>query len=141
MDITEFLLEKGYQIEYKTTAPKGRGKFQYFCAINKKPSDEEMMECEDKYNVKILKCNFKKGKELTILMKKREEKTEVVKTNIVDISLHDITEMIYNKNLDREDLYNKLSMFQNSAYTKGYNAHKKAWEKLLGVQSIKDEDD
>lgn len=143
MDITDFLLEKGYKIEYKTLNPKGRGKFQYFCGIDKKPTDEEIAEIEKEYKVKVLKCNFKKGKELTILMKKcQEEERKEVESKIIDISLNGITEMVYDKDLSRDQLRDLLSMFQTSAYTKGYNAHKGAMEKLLGTQiNFKSEDE
>ena len=41
-DITDYLIEKGYKIEYKTVSPKGRGKYQYSCGIDRKPSEEDI---------------------------------------------------------------------------------------------------
>ncbi len=71
-DISEYLIQKGYKIEYKTINPKGRGKFQYDCAINKEPIDEDIREMEHNLGLIVLKSNFKKDKELTIIYKEKK---------------------------------------------------------------------
>ena len=131
MDITEFLVEKGYKIEYSTVSPKGRGRYTYSCIINKKPNDNDIAELQTKLNVIVLKNNFKKEKELTLLIKKEETKEEDKIDPVVDMNLDMITEMIYKKDLSFQELKDRLNMFQNSAYTKGFNAHKAAIQKLL----------
>ena len=131
MDITEYLVEKGYTIEHSMVTPKGRGKYQYTCVIDKKPNDEDINGLQDLLNVTVLKNNFKKGKELTLFIRKEEVK-EVDKPKVVEnMNLDMITEMIYKKDLTYQELKDRLNMFQNSAYTKGFNAHKSAIRKLL----------
>lgn len=130
MDITEFLVKLGYKIEYSTVTPKGRGKYQYNANVNKKPTDSDINELQDLLNVKVLKNNFKKEKELTLLVIKEEVKEEN-KVKLVDMNLDAITQIIYNKDLSYQQLRDNLSIFQNSAYTKGYNTHKAAIQKLL----------
>jgi len=133
MDITEFLVEKGYKIDYNTVSPKGRGKYQYNCAINRKPIDKDIVELQEKLNITVLKNNFKKGRELTLLIKKNETKEEDKVVHMVNMNLNTITEMIYKKDLTYQQLRDRLNMFQNSAYTKGFNAHKAAIQKLLNT--------
>lgn len=135
MDLKTFLLEKGYKVENLIETPKGRGKFQYSCLVDKKPNDDDMREYCEKRGMIVLKNNFKKGREMTLLMKKevKEEKREIFEER-KDIDLNMIVEMIYDKDLTREELRDKLNMFQTSAYTKGFNAHKLAMEKLLGTE-------
>lgn len=128
-DITDFLIQKGYKIEYKTINPKGRGKFQYSCIIDKKPIDCDIEELQKKLGVTILNNNFKKGTELSMLIKKNEDTDKQIE--VVDINLDDVSEMIYKKELSRKELRYILNMFQSSCYTKGYNAHKNAIKKLL----------
>ena len=136
MDITDFLVKKGYKIEYNTVSPKGRGKYQYNAVIDKKPIDDDINELQEKLNITIIKNNFKKGRELTLLIRKNEPREEDKVVPVVDMNLDTITEMIYmatqdDKELTRDNLRQMLNMFQNSAYTKGFNAHKTAIKKLL----------
>lgn len=124
-DITDFLTEKGYVIENATVKPEGRIKYQYKCIINKKPNDEDIKELQIKINSMILKNNVKKGKELTLLIKKNEQiedKNEVKPA--VDINVDIITDMIFKKDLSYQELKGLLNTLQNSAYTKGFNAYK-----------------
>lgn len=130
-DITEFLVKQGYKIEYNTVTPKGRGRYQYNANIDKKPSDEDIDGLQDLLNVTVLKNNFKKGIELTLLIKKNEVREEDKVEVIQDMNLDMITDMIYKKDLSYQELKDRLNMFQNSAYTKGFNAHKEAIKKLL----------
>ena len=128
-DISEFLINKGYKLEYKIINPKGRGKFQFDCGIDRKPTEEETKEMEEKLGLKVLKNNFKKGT-LTMLIKPNE-KTEKEKRIIIDLNINDVVDMIYKKDLSRQELKDVLNMFQNSAYAKGYKTHKVAIKKLL----------
>jgi hypothetical protein len=130
MNFTNFLIKKGYKVESSTCTPKGRSKTQYSCIIDKKPLEEDIEEIQEHYNVDILKCNFRKGKELTILAKEHVKKTQA-NTDIVDINLDTITDMLYGIEMTRDEMREKLSMFQNSSYTKGFNAHKNAMKKLF----------
>lgn len=129
MDITDYFIQKNYKIEYQTISPKGRGKFQYSCIIDKKPTNNDIDDLQQILNITVLKNNFKKEKELTMLIKKNEETDKQVE--VIDINLYDVTEIIYTKNLNREELRDLLIQFQTSSYTKGYNAHKNAIKKLL----------
>ena len=133
MDISEFLLKKGYQINSSTITPKGRGKVQYFCIIDKKPLIEDLEDCELYYGIDVLKCNFKKGRELTVLMVMKETEEQEKKEEIQNLGIDDAVDMIYNKDLSREHIKNILTMFKNSCYAKGYNTHRNAIRKLLNM--------
>lgn len=136
MDITDFLIEKGFKIDTKTLTPKGRNRIQYSCIIDKKPEDILIKECEERYGMKILKFRFRKGRELIVLMRKEDKKKNVEKPieENKNINLDMIIDAIHNKELSKEELTQKLTAFQNSVYIKGYNAHRNAVAKLLNVQ-------
>ena len=124
--ITEYLIEKGYEIEHKTINQKDRGKFEYVCEIDKKPIEEDVKEMEEIFGIKILKNNFRKGKELRMLIRKIEEEKEEQKEEVKrNLNIDEIVEFIYNNNLSREELRNLLNMFQNISYTKGYKSNEK----------------
>lgn len=131
MDITDFLIERGYKLESKRITPKGRGKTQVFCLINKKPIEQDLYDCEDLYGIEILKCTFKKGKELTILMKKSEDRKPQLSQIKKELTLDEVTEEIFGNELSREELRNLLINFQNSCFNKGFQTHKAAIKKLL----------
>ena len=42
MNVTEYLVGKGYVIEHSMVTPKGRGKYQYSCVIDKKPIEDDI---------------------------------------------------------------------------------------------------
>lgn len=130
MDISDFLIEKGYQIESKIITRKGRGKIQFSCNVNKKPEEQDLLDCEDKYGIEILKCNFKKGKELTILIKQSEDKKPFIEPE-KELTLDETVEIIYNQDLSREELKQLLTTFRNTSYAKGFQAHKTAIKKLI----------
>ena len=132
MDISEFLITKGYIIENKIVTPKGRGKLQIFCIVDKKPTEDDLIEFEEQNkNQEILKCNFRKDKELTILLKQKEQSIKLTSEEIVNLDLETVTDMIFDKDLTREELKSLLNAFKNSCYTKGINAHKNAMRKFL----------
>ena len=139
MDISDFFIEKGFTLTLpERVVPKGRGKFQYICEMNEKPSDVIIEELEEKFGYLVLKNNYRKGKELTLFVKKDDTpKPELLKKNeeSVEMNLKNTTEIIFSKkeNLTRSEINNILSQFQNVAYTKGFNAHKVATEKALGM--------
>lgn len=130
MDIGNFLLKKGYTIESKTITKKGRGKMQFYCYIDKRPTNDDLLDCEDEYGIEILKCQFKKGKELTILMKEKEQ-AQKRKIDIQYLTVDNVLELIYDKDLSRQDIKDILVQFQTSCFQKGFNTHKEAMRKFL----------
>ena len=131
MDITDFLIERGYKITSKRITPKGRGKTQVFCLIDKKPIEQDLFDCEDLYGIEIIKCSFKKGSELTILMKKSEDRKPQIQQLKKELTIDQLTEEIFNNQLSREELRSLLINFQNSSFNKGFQTHKTAIKKLL----------
>ena len=138
MDISDFFIEKGFTLKLpERVVPKGRGKFQYVCEINEKPSDKLIEELEDKMGYLVLKNNFRKGKELTLFIKKDDTPKEQEKQTDepIEMNLKTTTEILFSRKekLTRSEINNILSQFQNVAYTKGFNAHRVATEKALGM--------
>ena len=130
-NISNFLLERGYKIAFSTIVPKGRGKCQFTASTDVKPIPQHLKEFEEKYSIQIIKCNFRKGSELTILMREVKEQKTKLQSDVVDISLDGIVDMLFGVSMSRAEFKDKLSKFENSAYTKGFNAHKKAMEKIF----------
>ena len=139
MDISDFFIENGYTLNLpERVVPKGRGKFQYICEMNEKPGDDLIEELETKFGYLVLKNNFRKGKELTLFIKKDDIPKSEQKNNNqepIEMNLKNTTEILFSKrnNLTRSEINNILSQFQNVAYTKGFNAHRVATEKALGM--------
>ncbi len=130
MDIGNFLLNRGYVLDSKTITKKGRGKMQFYCLIDKRPTNDDLLDCEDEYGIDILKCQFKKGRELTILMKERDQ-DQKRKIDIQYLTVDNVLEIIYDKELTRQEVKEILIQFQTSCFQKGFNTHKEALRKFL----------
>ena len=133
MDLTNFFIERDYIIESSTKTPKGRGKIQLFYIIDRKPTEKDIKDCEKKFNIKVIKIIFKKGKELTLLIRPNEEDEINIVEDVEQLSINTMVDLIFDKKLNREELINLLSRFQSQSYTNGFNTHKKAMSKLLEI--------